>query len=79
MKIKVKCFSIIKYALGSEIILDMKKGITSSDLELEIRRLGQGKFDKLKFGTAVNKTYISSPVELHDGDEVAFIPPVQGG
>ena len=28
---------------------------------------------------AVNHTYVQSDVELHDGDEVAFIPPVSGG
>jgi len=29
--------------------------------------------------TAVNQKYIPDVVELKDGDEVAFIPPVQGG
>jgi molybdopterin synthase catalytic subunit len=29
--------------------------------------------------TAVNHTYVGSDVELQDGDEVAFIPPVSGG
>ena len=28
---------------------------------------------------AVNHTYVGPDVELHDGDEVAFIPPVSGG
>jgi molybdopterin converting factor subunit 1 len=28
---------------------------------------------------AVNQTYVEPDVELHDGDEVAFIPPVSGG
>jgi len=28
---------------------------------------------------AVNQTYVGSDVELHEGDEVAFIPPVSGG
>jgi molybdopterin synthase catalytic subunit len=28
---------------------------------------------------AVNHTYVQPDVELHDGDEVAFIPPVSGG
>ena len=28
---------------------------------------------------AVNQTYVGTDVELHDGDEVAFIPPVSGG
>ena len=28
---------------------------------------------------AVNHTYVSADAELHDGDEVALIPPVSGG
>ena len=28
---------------------------------------------------AVNHTYVNPDVELHDGDEVALIPPVSGG
>jgi molybdopterin synthase catalytic subunit len=28
---------------------------------------------------AVNQTYVQPDFELHDGDEVAFIPPVSGG
>jgi molybdopterin converting factor subunit 1 len=28
---------------------------------------------------AVNHTYVSPEAELHDGDEVALIPPVSGG
>jgi molybdopterin synthase sulfur carrier subunit len=29
--------------------------------------------------TAINQSYESSDAELHDGDELAFIPPVAGG
>jgi molybdopterin converting factor subunit 1 len=28
---------------------------------------------------ALNHSYVQPDVELHDGDEVAFIPPVSGG
>jgi molybdopterin converting factor subunit 1 len=28
---------------------------------------------------AVNREYASAETELHDGDEVAFLPPVAGG
>ncbi|GAC1319543.1 MAG: hypothetical protein NVSMB2_14940 [Chloroflexota bacterium] len=28
---------------------------------------------------AVNQAYVQPDVQLHDGDEVAFIPPVSGG
>jgi molybdopterin converting factor subunit 1 len=29
--------------------------------------------------TAINETYASPDAELHDGDDLAFIPPVAGG
>lgn len=28
---------------------------------------------------AVNREYVGADTELHDGDEVAFLPPVAGG
>ena len=37
------------------------------------------KLDKIPFKIAVNQTYIIEPVILEDGDELALIPPVQGG
>jgi molybdopterin converting factor small subunit len=44
-----------------------------------IREKSAGALDDVTLRTAVNKHYVSEPVPLDDGDEVAFIPPVQGG
>jgi molybdopterin converting factor small subunit len=44
-----------------------------------IREKSAGALDDVTLRTAVNKDYVSQPVPLEDGDEVAFIPPVQGG
>lgn len=80
MNIKVKCFSHVKYALGmDEMNLDLESGATTFDLENVIRKKAEGKLDGVSLRTAVNQTYFPEPVELNDGDEVAFIPPVQGG
>ena len=80
MKVLVKCFSQVKYAVGtSELALDLSPGATTADLETMIREKGAGKLEDVTLRTAVNKHYISESVPLEDGDEVAFIPPVQGG
>lgn len=80
MKIKVKCFSQVKYALGeTELNLNLENGSTTSDLEKIIRDKGNGQLDNISLRIAVNQQYLSDEVELKDGDEVALIPPVQGG
>ena len=80
MKIYVKCFSQVKYAVGtSELSLDLNSGATTADLETMIREKSAGALDDVTLRTAVNKQYVSKPIPLDDGDEVAFIPPVQGG
>ena len=80
MKVLIKCFSQVKYAVGtSEFTLELDPGSTTADLEIMIRKKGAGALDGVTLRTAVNKHYVSEPVPLEDGDEVAFIPPVQGG
>ena len=80
MKVLVKCFSQVKYAIGkSELALDLNPETTTADLETMIREKSAGALDDVTLRTAVNKQYVSKPVPLDDGDEVAFIPPVQGG
>ena len=80
IKIKLKCFSQVKYALGTnEITFELENETSTDDLEKLVRKKAEGKLDDVTLSTAVNKKYISKNIELEDGDEVAFIPPVQGG
>ena len=80
IKIRLKCFSQVKYALGkNEIIFELENGASTDDLEKIVRKKAKGKLNDVTLSTAVNKKYISKNKELQDGDEVAFIPPVQGG
>ena len=80
IKIKVKCFSQVKYALGmDEIIFELENGTTANELEQIIREKAAGKLEGVTLRTAINRKYISDNKELKDGDEIAFIPPVQGG
>jgi molybdopterin synthase sulfur carrier subunit len=79
MKIKIKCFSQVKYALGTdELTLEFEMGKTTSQLEQLIREKADGKLDGVSLRIAVNQKYSPDEIELKDGDEVAFIPPVQG-
>jgi len=80
IKIKVKCFSQVKYALGIDNLnLEFESGTSTFQLEKFIRGKANGKLDGIPLRVALNKKYIPDETELHDGDEVAFIPPVQGG
>lgn len=80
MKITVKCFSQVRYALEKdELSLELGPGKTTKDVEDLVREHANKKLDGVLFRTAVNRIYIKEPQELKDGDEVAFIPPVQGG
>jgi molybdopterin converting factor small subunit len=54
-------------------------GKTTSQLEQLIREKAHGKLDGISLRVAINQKYIPNETELIDGDEVAFIPPVQGG
>ena len=80
INVKIKCFSQVKYALGKdELNLDLKTGTTSLDLEKLIRKEADGKLDSVSLRVAVNQKYVPTETVLKDSDEVAFIPPVQGG
>ena len=80
IQVKVKCFSQVKYVLGKdEMSLSLEPGTTSSELEELVRNQAQGKLDKVTLRIVVNQKYIPEEIELKNGDEVAFIPPVQGG
>jgi len=80
MKVTVKCFSQVKYALKvNQIFLDLEPGQTTADVEEAVRKHAAGKLDGISLRIAVNRVYVQEPVVVEDGDEVALIPPVQGG
>ena len=80
MKVNVKCFSQVQYSLGqTELLVELENGSKASDLEKLIRIRAKGKLDDVSLRVAINKNYVNEDTELQDGDEVAFIPPVQGG
>ena len=80
MKVNVKCFSQVQYSLGqTELLVELENGSKASDLEKLIRIRAKGKLDDVSLRVAINQNYVNEDTKLKDGDEVAFIPPVQGG
>jgi molybdopterin synthase sulfur carrier subunit len=78
--IKVKCFSQVKYALGvDELTFQLDEDSTSNDLEKIIRKKAGVKLNNVSLRIAINQKYLIEETILQDGDEVVFIPPVQGG
>ena len=80
IQVNVKCFSQVKYALNEdEIKLELEAGTTTVELEKIIREKALGKLDNVSLRIAINRKYVPNETELKGGDEVVFIPPVQGG
>ena len=80
IKVKLKCFSQVKYALGTdEMTFELENGTTSSEFERIVRRSSANKLDDVILRIAINQEYVKDDKELKDGDEVVLIPPVQGG
>jgi len=81
MTIKVKLFAIVKdRAARGEVLLNLPDdAIVATAIEklsADIPGIAQH-LERCAF--AVNLEYASVSEELHDGDELAVIPPVSGG
>jgi molybdopterin converting factor subunit 1 len=79
MKIKVSFFAQSREIAGqSQMDFEIKEGDTVSDL---LSRLISRFHDlsSVHIMVAVNSSYVDNSQILHDGDEVAIIPPVSGG
>ena len=81
MKVKLKLFSVAKDLAGfDEQEIEIPQG---SVVEYVLQRLLQSNprfIDwKQSLRYAVNLEYVSNTFPLHEGDEVAVIPPVSGG
>ncbi len=80
MHVRVMLFAMLRELKGaSELELDVEPGTTVAGLQRRVLAdLGEnGVPGRLLY--AVNQNYVTPDHELHDGDEVAFIPPVSGG
>ena len=81
MKIEVQFFSCLRdLAGGSHRALDLPVGATVADLlaRLYADHPRMQEWDKTLL-VAVGLEFVDRSQELHEGDEVAVMPPVQGG
>ncbi|RLE37137.1 molybdopterin synthase sulfur carrier subunit [Candidatus Acetothermia bacterium] len=81
MKVTVLLFAALREAAGtSELELELADGTTISGLISRLERDHPGLAAHLPHAKpAVNRRLVDGATILHDGDEVAFLPPVGGG
>lgn len=79
MRIQVRCFAVVREALGTEVLsLEVPAGTTVRALKALLAERAP-KLSTQRFAVAVNRGYADAERVLSDGDEVAFIPPISGG
>lgn len=78
--VTVRCFSHVRSALGVDsLVLALPEGSTAAAVEAEVRAKAPGRLDAMPWRIAVNRVFAGPGTRLAEGDEVALIPPVQGG
>ena len=81
MRVTVRLFARLRDIAGAgELVRDVEPGATASGV---FERL-VGEFPELgayrqSLSAAINTSYARMGDPVHDGDEVAFLPPVSGG
>ena len=80
VKITVLLFSHLRHALGSgKLTITLAIGSTAADLVGHIREMLEERLAGMPMRVAVNGQFATDDTILQAGDEVALIPPVQGG
>jgi molybdopterin converting factor small subunit len=80
ISVRLRCFSHVRQAFGAvEVTLSLPAGATAADLEREVRARLPDELGSLALRVAINQEIVEDAAPLHDGDEVAVLPPVQGG
>jgi molybdopterin converting factor subunit 1 len=81
MKLRVLFFSVLRDITGvDETVIEMPGSSTMADLLAYV----ESRWPKLRDWApsmllALDQTYVKRDAALHDGAEIALMPPVQGG
>ncbi len=81
MRVRVKLFAIVRDRAGAaEVWLELTEGATVATAADALGTRVPAIAELLKRAAfAVNQNYAALDAPLHDGDELAVIPPVSGG
>ena len=80
MRVCVRFFALYRERAGtSQTEVDLPEGANAKELLLRLRNTYASLPLSDSVLIAVNSEYVSPEDPLHEGDEVAFIPPVSGG
>jgi molybdopterin synthase sulfur carrier subunit len=81
MRIRLRMFAILRERSGiSEAEIELPEGATIAVALEEVGRRFEAVAELLpRSAAAVNLAYAGVKDRLHDGDELALIPPVSGG
>jgi molybdopterin converting factor subunit 1 len=81
MTVTVKLFAVVREKAGrSEIRLELPLGSTvNAARDALSKALPDAAQYLARCAFAVNRNYAAADAALHDGDELAVIPPVSGG
>lgn len=81
MMIKLKPFAFFRQALGaSDLLYEMRTGATAKDLLDDIiSKHPTLEKSRNHVVITINKQAVHLDALLHEGDEVAILPPVSGG
>jgi len=81
MRVTVRLFARLRDLAGAgELIRDVPPGATAREVwnDLVLEWPGLREYEKT-MSVAVNAEYGRMTAAVHDGDEIAFMPPVSGG
>lgn len=80
VRVSLRCFSHVRYAVGHDRVeLEFAPQSTTNDVEQWVRQKLPESLRQMVFRVAVNREFVDVPRVLCDGDEIAMLPPMQGG